>query len=251
MKRAALVVVGTLLLSGCGGGDGAALRVAHHNDQLGAYDGAAVLHAAKHLGAGDVAGDADAEDVAESEVEDDFRRGAGVDATENDGQRVLTAGGVPAQTGLAAPPSDSGVLGPDVDPDGLTITVSVGASLFDGRYGLAGRKPAKLRRMQDFPNDDLDRDRCDGDVLLQLCAHHTDTLLRALREVAHARGVAAGQPLARLARAAGAVLSNLALVLTLGLALLLFRPAVYRSLRQVATCAGAACFRAWRLWRIL
>ena len=97
--------------------------------------------------------------------------------------RSLTKGGTPPDTGLATPPSDSGVLGPVVPTDGLTITTSVGASLFDDRFGLTSRKPARLRRMEDFPNDDLDRAVCDGDLLLQICGHHQDTTLHALREI--------------------------------------------------------------------
>jgi deferrochelatase/peroxidase EfeB len=100
--------------------------------------------------------------------------------------RFLTTGGRPAPVGISAPPSDSGVLGPEVVPDGLTITASVGASLFDDRYGLASRKPAKLRTMEDFPNDALDRARCDGDLLLQICANNTDTVTHALRDVLRA-----------------------------------------------------------------
>ncbi|MBT2502690.1 deferrochelatase/peroxidase EfeB [Curtobacterium sp. ISL-83] len=100
--------------------------------------------------------------------------------------RFLTRGGTPPELGISAPPSDSGVLGPDVPADGLTVTASVGASLFDGRFGLASRKPARLRTMQDFPNDDLDRAICDGDLLLQVCADNTDTVLHAVRDLTRA-----------------------------------------------------------------
>jgi deferrochelatase/peroxidase EfeB len=103
-----------------------------------------------------------------------------------DRSRVLMNGGTPASVGITAPPSDSGVLGPDVSPDGLTITTSVGASLFDDRYGLAAQKPSKLRAMEDFPNDSLDRTVCDGDLLLQICAHNSDTVIHAVRDIARA-----------------------------------------------------------------
>jgi deferrochelatase/peroxidase EfeB len=104
--------------------------------------------------------------------------------TITDRARFLTAGGRPADVGITAPPSDSGVLGSVVPADGLTVTLSLGASLFDDRYGLAEAKPARLRTMEDFPNDDLDRAQCDGDLLLQICAHHPDTVLHALRDIA-------------------------------------------------------------------
>lgn len=100
--------------------------------------------------------------------------------------RSLTAGGTPADVGITAPPADSGLLGPEVPTDGLTITTSVGGSLFDDRFGLGSRKPALLRRMEDFPNDSLDRARCDGDLLLQICGNHPDTTLHALREITRA-----------------------------------------------------------------
>jgi deferrochelatase/peroxidase EfeB len=101
----------------------------------------------------------------------------------------LTVGGTPPPAGVMSPPSDSGILGPVVVPDGLTITVGVGGSLFDGRYGLAGRKPAHLAPMTTFPNDDLDAAQCGGDISLVLAAGECDTVLHALRDITrHAEG---------------------------------------------------------------
>jgi deferrochelatase/peroxidase EfeB len=103
--------------------------------------------------------------------------------------RFLATGGMPMPTGIAGPPADSGILGPEVVPDGLTVTVGVGASLFDERYGLADRKPARLTTMYPFPNDALDPAQCGGDLSLQLSAGSADTVLHALRDIArHTRG---------------------------------------------------------------
>ena len=57
--------------------------------------------------------------------------------TVTDRARFLTAGGTPPVVGIGGPPSDSGVLGPTVAPNGLTVTFGVGSTLFDDRYGLA------------------------------------------------------------------------------------------------------------------
>ncbi|MFJ4628780.1 iron uptake transporter deferrochelatase/peroxidase subunit [Streptomyces sp. NPDC088847] len=103
--------------------------------------------------------------------------------------RFLTAGGSPEDLGITAPPSDSGTLGPDLPADRLSVTVGVGASLFDGRYGLAKLKPRRLTAMPAFPDDDLNADWCHGDVSVQFCADSPDTVLHALRDVTrHTRG---------------------------------------------------------------
>jgi deferrochelatase/peroxidase EfeB len=83
----------------------------------------------------------------------------------------------------AYPPADSGILGPEPPPDDLSIIVSVGASLFDDRYGLADRTPRELVQMPFMANDRLDPERSHGDVLVTIQAEHSDTVLFALRQI--------------------------------------------------------------------
>ncbi|RCG28560.1 Dyp-type peroxidase [Sphaerisporangium album] len=98
--------------------------------------------------------------------------------------RFLTGGG-PAHP--APHSSGSGLLGSTLVPDGLTMTVAVGSSLFDGRFGLAGHKPVELVPMRAFAHDDLNPAECHGDLLVQLCANHSDALVNALIDLhAHA-----------------------------------------------------------------
>ncbi|POU02339.1 MULTISPECIES: iron uptake transporter deferrochelatase/peroxidase subunit [Enterobacteriaceae] len=101
-------------------------------------------------------------------------------------QRIafLTAGGpAPDTPNPRLPPMDSGILGGFIAPDNLTITVSLGASLFDDRFGLGPQRPAKLEKMTRFPNDSLDAALCHGDLLLQICANTGDTVIHALRDI--------------------------------------------------------------------
>lgn len=97
--------------------------------------------------------------------------------------RELVGGGEFPAVEYDAPPLDSGTLGTDVAPDSLSVTIALGASLFDDRFGLADRRPAKLTAMEAFPNDDLDPARTGGDLMLGLAAGHRDTVVHAVREL--------------------------------------------------------------------
>ena len=103
--------------------------------------------------------------------------------------RFLAAGGTPPNLGVSQPPSDSDVLGPVVPADGLTVTLSAGSALFDDRFGLADRKPLKLKPLVAFPNDSPDPAWLHGDLVLQFSANHQDTVHHAIRDVLkHTRG---------------------------------------------------------------
>ncbi|KAA0023940.1 Dyp-type peroxidase [Antrihabitans cavernicola] len=104
--------------------------------------------------------------------------------TITDRARFLTAGGDPDPVGITAPATDSGTLGSTIPAGGLTVTLGVGASLFDDRYGLQSRKPTRLDVMTPFPDDDLKPEWCHGDLSLVVSAPERDTVLHAVRDIA-------------------------------------------------------------------
>ncbi len=81
------------------------------------------------------------------------------------------------------PPEESGLLGRHINPDALTITVSIGNSLFDGRFNLHDLKPSYLKEMTSFPNDRLESKWCGGDIILQICANSPESVIYAVRDL--------------------------------------------------------------------
>lgn len=68
-------------------------------------------------------------------------------------------------------------------PARLTLTIGFGPSLFDGRFGLAGRRPEGLRDLPPFRGDDLDRSRSGGDLCIQACADDPQVAVHAVRNL--------------------------------------------------------------------
>ncbi len=95
----------------------------------------------------------------------------------------LTQGGTPPERDAKLPPADSGILGPEIHPDNLTITVGLGDSLFETRPWLKSLKPRHLQRMTQFKNDALVGELCHGDISLQFCSNTADTNIHALRDI--------------------------------------------------------------------
>ncbi|MCX4592441.1 iron uptake transporter deferrochelatase/peroxidase subunit [Streptomyces sp. NBC_01549] len=104
--------------------------------------------------------------------------------------RRMTAGhavGEGAYGGLAeAPPDDTGeALG--LKPSRLTLTIGFGPSLFEKygeKFGLTGLRPEALVDLPEFPGDNLEKARSDGDLCIQACADDPQVAVHAIRNLA-------------------------------------------------------------------
>ncbi|MDA3624178.1 iron uptake transporter deferrochelatase/peroxidase subunit [Saccharopolyspora oryzae] len=101
------------------------------------------------------------------------RMTAGLEAVENG-----AVGGV-----AEAPPGDTGEA-LDLPASSLTLTIGFGPSLFDGRFGLADRRPPALADLPHFPGDNLDPARSGGDLCVQACANDPQVAVHAVRNLA-------------------------------------------------------------------
>ncbi|WP_439710225.1 iron uptake transporter deferrochelatase/peroxidase subunit [Demequina lignilytica] len=82
----------------------------------------------------------------------------------------------------AAPPDDTGeALG--LPASGLTITFGFGPGLFDERFGLADRRPARLIDLPKFSGDTLDERYVGGDLCIQACADDPQVAVHAIRNL--------------------------------------------------------------------
>ncbi len=102
--------------------------------------------------------------------------------------RALTQGDALGARGVAsgeaaAPPDDTGEVA-DLPASGLTLTLGLGPSLFDDRFGLADARPEALVELPHFASDNLDPARSNGDLCLVACADDEQVALHAVRNLA-------------------------------------------------------------------
>ena len=103
--------------------------------------------------------------------------------------RGLPIGAV--ETDPQSPPIDTGEAY-GLGASSLTITVGFGPSLFDERFGLAGKRPAALADLPALPGDgSLEDARSGGDLCVQACADDPTVAFHVIRNFARlARGTA-------------------------------------------------------------
>ncbi len=97
-------------------------------------------------------------------------------------ERIMSA--TPAATAdEILPPPDSGIVGGGALPGNTSITLGVGASLFDQRFGLTERAPNELILMPQFFNDRLVRpELSNGDLALIIASDDHNGAIHALHQ---------------------------------------------------------------------
>ncbi len=91
---------------------------------------------------------------------------------------------VPGEQGNPlAPPADTGEA-EGLLPGHLTITIGYAPSLFDGRFGLAKRRPSTLAALPTLPGEDLDPTYTGGDIMVQACSDDPQVSFHAIRNLA-------------------------------------------------------------------
>lgn len=104
-------------------------------------------------------------------------------------QAGKTVGAVAPSGGVGAGQDTGEAL--DLGPASLTVTVGLGPGVFGDRFGLAGRRPARLSELPTLPSDRLDPALTGGDLSLQACADDPQVAYHAIRDLARiARGTA-------------------------------------------------------------
>jgi deferrochelatase/peroxidase EfeB len=91
-----------------------------------------------------------------------------------DVMRALTAAAADLTAGRTA-------AGDEFDPALLTVTLGLGAGVFDSRFGIGAQRPPALVDMPHFRGDKLRPELCDGDIGVQCCSASHEVVDRALR----------------------------------------------------------------------
>ena len=86
-------------------------------------------------------------------------------------------------TSAEVPPADTGEAA-GLSASKLTVTVGFGPGLFDGRFGLAARRPAALSPLPALPREILDDTRSGGDIAIQACSDDPQVAFHAVRNLA-------------------------------------------------------------------
>lgn len=107
----------------------------------------------------------------------------------------LTSGALyePSPQELSDPPQDTGEAR-GRGPARLTLTFGFGPSLFESgrarQNGIAASRPAELRELPRFANEQIDRSSSGGDLCVQACAEDPQVVFHAVHELSR---IAAGK----------------------------------------------------------